>query len=113
MIVPLFVTQAIDLHQFEKTMLVAPPPPAAPPVIHAQAVVPKQAFLHPLLTAPTIIPKKIVETASDIGAAAPSISIWVALLAEQETFLERRLARRHLHRPLPSGPRVRFASAPA
>jgi periplasmic protein TonB len=73
-IVPLFVTQAIDLHQFEKTMLVAPPPPAAPPVIHAQAVVPKQAFLHPLLTAPTIIPKKIVETASDIGAAAPSIS---------------------------------------
>jgi len=72
-IVPLFVTQAIDLHQFEKTMLVAPPPPAAPPVIHAQAVVPKQAFLHPLLTAPTIIPKKIVETASD-AAAAPSIS---------------------------------------
>jgi protein TonB len=73
-VVPLFVTQAIDLHQFEKTMLVAPPAPAAPPVIHAQAVVPKQAFLHPLLTAPTIIPKKIVEAASDIGAAAPSIS---------------------------------------
>jgi periplasmic protein TonB len=75
-IVPLFLTQAIDLHQFEKTLLVAPPPPAAPspPVVHAQTVVPKQTFLHPLLTAPTIIPKKIVETASDIGAAAPSIS---------------------------------------
>ncbi len=74
-IVPLFLTEAIDLHQFEKTLLVAPPAPAAPspPAVHAQTVVPKQAFAHPLLTAPTIIPKKI-EVASDIGAAAPSIS---------------------------------------
>jgi protein TonB len=74
--VPLFLTQAIDLHQFEKTLLVAPPPPAAPspPVVHAQTVVPKQAFLHPLLTAPTIIPKKIVEASADIGAVAPAIS---------------------------------------
>ena len=75
-IVPLFLTEAIDLHQFEKTLLVAPPPPAAPspPVVRAQAVVPKQTFAHPQLTAPTIIPKKVVETASDIGAAAPAIS---------------------------------------
>jgi periplasmic protein TonB len=75
-IVPLFLTEALDLHQIEKTMLIAPPPPAAPPppVVRAQAVVPKQTFLHPLLTAPTIIPKKIVETASDIGSAAPAIS---------------------------------------
>jgi protein TonB len=73
-IVPLFVTEAIDLHQFEKTLLVAPPAAPSPPAIRAQAVVPKQTFLHPLLTAPTIIPKKIVESASDIGAAAPSIS---------------------------------------
>jgi protein TonB len=74
LIVPLFVTEAIDLHQFEKTLLVAPPAAPSPPAIRAQAVVPKQTFLHPLLTAPTIIPKKIVESASDIGAAAPSIS---------------------------------------
>lgn len=75
-LVPLFLTQVIDLHQFEKTMLIAPPPPAAPSpqVVRAQAVVPKQAFLHPLLTAPTIIPKKIVETASDVGSSAPAIS---------------------------------------
>jgi periplasmic protein TonB len=75
-IVPLFLTEAIDLHQFEKTMLVAPPPPAAPapPVVRAQAVVPKQAFLHPVLTAPTVIPKKIVDTASDAGFAPPAIS---------------------------------------
>jgi periplasmic protein TonB len=76
LIVPLFLTQGIDLHQFEKTLLVAPPPPAAPtpPAVHVQAVAPKQAFLHPLLTAPTIIPKKIVETASDASLAAPAIS---------------------------------------
>jgi periplasmic protein TonB len=75
-IVPLFLTEAIDLHQFEKTLLVAPPPPAAPspPATHAQAVVPKQTFAHPQLTAPMIIPKKIVETAMDVGASAPSIS---------------------------------------
>src|SRR5579863_5198543 len=48
-ILPLFLTEAIDLHQIEKTMLIAPPPPAAPapPVVRAQAVVPRQAFLHP------------------------------------------------------------------
>jgi periplasmic protein TonB len=76
LLVPLLVTEAIDLHQFDKTMLIAPPPPAAPapPVVHAQAVAPKISILHPQLTAPTIIPKKIVETASDVGGAAPSIS---------------------------------------
>jgi periplasmic protein TonB len=75
-IVPLFLTEAIDLHQFEKTLLVPPPPPAAPspPAVHAQTVVPKQTFAHPQLTAPMIIPKKIVEVVSDIGPAAPSIS---------------------------------------
>ena len=75
LLVPLVVTEAIDLHQFNKTLLIAPPPPAAPPpMVHAQAVTPKLAILHPLLTAPTIIPKKIVETASDLGSAAPAIS---------------------------------------
>jgi len=76
LLVPLLVTEAIDLHQFDKTILIAPPPPAAPapPVVHAQAVAPKISILHPQLTAPTIIPKKIIETASDIGGAAPSIS---------------------------------------
>jgi periplasmic protein TonB len=72
-ILPLFVTEAIDLHKFEKMMLVAPPPPAAP-AVHAQAVVPKQTFAHPQLTAPMIIPKKIVDTASDLSSAAPAIS---------------------------------------
>jgi protein TonB len=76
LLAPLLVTEAIDLHQFDKTILIAPPPPAAPapPVVHAQAVAPKMSILHAQLTAPMIIPKKIVETASDIGGAAPSIS---------------------------------------
>jgi periplasmic protein TonB len=76
LLVPLLVTEAIDLHQFDKTILIAPPPPAAPapPVVHAQTVAPKISILHPQLTAPTIIPKKIVESVSDIGGAAPSIS---------------------------------------
>jgi periplasmic protein TonB len=76
LLVPLLVTEAIDLHQFDKTILIAPPPPAAPapPAVHAQAVAPKISILKPLLTAPTIIPKKIVSTGSDAGPAAPSIS---------------------------------------
>jgi periplasmic protein TonB len=76
LIVPLLFTEALDMHNFEKTMLIAPPPPAAPapPVVHAQAVAPKQSFLHAQLTAPTVIPKKIDASASDLGAAAPSIS---------------------------------------
>jgi protein TonB len=76
LLIPFVVTEAIDLHQFNKTLLIAPPPPAAPapPVVHAQAVAPRISILHPQLTAPTIIPKKIVETGSDLGAAAPAIS---------------------------------------
>jgi protein TonB len=75
LLIPFVVTEAIDLHQFNKTLLIAPPPPAAPvsPVVHAQAVAPKISILHPQLTAPTIIPKKIVETGSDLGAA-PAIA---------------------------------------
>lgn len=77
LLIPFVVTEAIDLHQFDKTLLIAPPPPAAPapPMVRAQAVVSKLAILHPQLTAPTIIPKKIVETASDLGSAAPAIDV--------------------------------------
>ena len=76
LLVPLVVTEAIDLHQFNKTLLVAPPPPAppAPPAIRTQPVAAKLAILHPQLTAPTIIPKQIVATAPDLGSAAPGIS---------------------------------------
>ena len=76
LLVPLIVTEAIDLHQFNQTLLIAPPPPAppAPPAIRTQPVAAKLAILHPQLTAPTIIPKQVVATAPDLGGAAPAIS---------------------------------------
>ena len=76
LLVPLLVTEAIDLHQFNKTLLIAPPPPAppAPPAVRVQPAAPKLAILHPQLTAPTMIPKQIVATAPDLAGAAPAIS---------------------------------------
>lgn len=75
LLIPFVVTEAIDLHKFNKTLLIAPPPPPAPapPVVRAQTAAPKLAVLRPLLTAPTIIPKKF-EAVSDLGSAAPAIS---------------------------------------
>jgi protein TonB len=76
LIVPLLFTQGLDLYNLNNTILVAPPPPAAPspPAVHAQTAAPKQTFIHPQLTAPTIVPKKIVESASDAGPAAPAVN---------------------------------------
>ena len=76
LLVPLLFTEGIDLYKFNNTVLIAPPPPAAPPpppAMHVQSI-PKQAFLHAQLTAPTMIPKKIAESAPDAGAGAPVIS---------------------------------------
>ena len=75
LLAPLLFTQGIDLYRLNNTVLIAPPPPAAPPppTMHVQSI-PKQAFLHAQLTAPTMIPKKIAESAPDAGAAAPIIS---------------------------------------
>jgi protein TonB len=73
LLIPFVVTEAIDLHQFNMTLLIAPSPPPAPPVVRAQPAAPKLALLRPLLTAPTIIPKKM-EGVSDLGSAAPAIS---------------------------------------
>lgn len=60
---PLFFTQAIDLHQFAVTHLVAPPVPAAPPPPPpaAQAVrQPKLTQLRPsIFTAPSVVPKEV------------------------------------------------------
>jgi len=41
--------------------------------MHVQNL-PKPSLLHAALTAPTVIPKKVVESASDTGEAAPVIS---------------------------------------
>ncbi len=75
LLLPLVFTEGIDLYKLNNTVLLAPPPPAAPPppTLHAQSI-PKQSLLHAALTAPTVIPKKVVESAPDAGEAAPTIS---------------------------------------
>jgi periplasmic protein TonB len=75
LVAPLIFTEGIDLYKFNTTLLVAPPPPAAPPpMVHAQTAVPKQSFIKAQLTAPTVIPKRIVEAVPDAGSMAPAIA---------------------------------------
>jgi len=76
LLIPLLFTEGLDLYKVSAVMLVAPPPPAPPPplAMRAQAVVPKQALLHPQLTTPTVIPKKISVSAPDAGGPAPMIA---------------------------------------
>jgi len=75
LLVPLLFTEGLDLYKFNNTVLLAPPPPPAPPppAVRAQ-VIPKQSLLRSQLTAPTVIPKNVVENVPDAGAAAPTIS---------------------------------------
>jgi periplasmic protein TonB len=73
LLIPLLFTEGIDLYKYNATLLVAPPPPAPPPpVARVQAVAPK-SFIKAELTAPTVIPKKIVATA-DAAPAAPALA---------------------------------------
>jgi protein TonB len=61
-LLPLYYTQAINMPQFEKTLLVAPPPPppSPPPApVHVIQRVPKSFFTHGKLYAPKFIPKKV------------------------------------------------------
>jgi len=78
-IVPLFYTQVIDLHQFEVTYLAAPlvlaPPPPPPPV----AAMPRQASRKVLpatakLTMPVAIPKTIPAPSAAPEAAADIVA---------------------------------------
>jgi protein TonB len=75
LLVPLFFSKGIDLYQLNRTLLIAPPPPAAPspPAPRAQ-VMPKQTFMHALLSAPTIIPNKIAPTAAPDAGMAPAVA---------------------------------------
>ncbi|HTX16116.1 MAG TPA: energy transducer TonB [Candidatus Baltobacteraceae bacterium] len=74
LLIPLFFTEGIDLYKVDSVMLIAPPPPAAPPppMAHAE-VVPKQTFIKAQLTAPMVIPKKIVQVA-EASSMAPAVA---------------------------------------
>jgi protein TonB len=70
LLLPLFVSQGIDMKRLETTLLVAPMPPmaAAPPpppmAVRAVQVTPK-VFTPGKLTAPTYIPKAVATVSSD------------------------------------------------
>lgn len=65
LLIPLYFTEAIDLKQFTRTLLVAPPPPPPPPPPAAPAVArtgraPQRVFtVAGKLLAPTAIPEKV------------------------------------------------------
>lgn len=63
-LLPLYFSDAIDLHQMETTYLVAPPPPPppAPPAAVVHSVPrPKSFFSENKLYAPRVIPKRVAE----------------------------------------------------
>lgn len=75
-LLPLYFSDAIDLHQMEMTYLVAPPlppPPPAPAAALHSIPRPKSLFSNNRLYAPTVIPKHIVQL-KDIPSAPPTIA---------------------------------------
>jgi hypothetical protein len=74
-LLPLYFTQAINMPQFEKTLLVAPPPPPPPPppaAVHVMPRVSKSFFTKGQLLAPKFIPKKVAEIREE--APPPAVS---------------------------------------
>ncbi len=65
LLIPLYFTEALDLKQFTKTLLVAPPPPPPPPppaapVVTRIASAPRRVFtVGGRLLAPTVIPQQV------------------------------------------------------
>jgi protein TonB len=60
-LLPLLYTQAINMPQFEKTLLVAPPPPPPPAAVHVIQRPSKSFFTQGKLFAPKFIPKQIAQ----------------------------------------------------
>lgn len=63
LLLPLSITQTIDLKQFSATLLIAPPPPPAAPaaaITHARAATQRRLLTGEKLLAPVAIPKQVV-----------------------------------------------------
>jgi periplasmic protein TonB len=75
-LLPLYFTQAINMPQFQKTLLVAPPPPPPPPpppaAVEVMPRVPKSFFTKGQLFAPKFIPKKVAEINEEAPPPAAS-----------------------------------------
>src|SRR5260370_34404310 len=63
LLVPLYFTEAIDVHQLHKTFLAAPPPPPAPtapfPSSRSVAALPRAFAVSVQLVVPTVTPRQI------------------------------------------------------
>jgi periplasmic protein TonB len=81
LLLPLYFTEAIDIHQFNRSLLVAPAPPVAPPppssLPVARSAAPKQSALSTerQFVAPRVIPRqvgRVIEEpgGNDLGSAA-------------------------------------------
>ncbi len=80
LLLPLYFTEAIDIHQFNKTLLVAPAPPAPPPPLASlpvdRSAAPKRSALRleKQLVAPRVIPRQVARvvgeaSGNDMGSA--------------------------------------------
>lgn len=69
LLVPLYFSAAIDVHQFNKTLLAAPPPAPAPPppLASARSVAPKRRALSVAgkLVAPRVIPHQVARLSEE------------------------------------------------
>jgi periplasmic protein TonB len=81
LLLPLYFSEAIDIHQLNKTLLVVPPPPVAPPppssLPAARSAAPKRSVLptERQFVAPRVIPRqvgRVIEEpgGNDLGSAA-------------------------------------------
>jgi protein TonB len=82
LLLPLYFSEAIDIRQFNKALLVAPPPPAPPPppasLAASRPAAPKRRALsmEGKFVAPRIIPRQVARVTdeaggSDLAASAP------------------------------------------
>jgi protein TonB len=73
LLLPLYFSKAIDIHQLNKTLLVAPPPPAAPPppsaLPVARSAAPKRSALltERQFVAPRVIPRQVARVNEEPG----------------------------------------------
>jgi protein TonB len=69
LLLPLYFSEAIDIHQFNKALLVAPPPPAPPPASlpASRTAAPKRRALsvEGKFLAPRVIPRQVARVTED------------------------------------------------
>lgn len=73
LLLPLYFSEAIDIHQFNKALLVAPPPPAPPPppasLPASRSAAPKRSALsiEKQFVAPKVIPRQVARVTEELS----------------------------------------------